>query len=79
MRFSPEDGQTCVSVSIDYRVTDSSLMDAIAALVIPRGRNALEGDFRRFAEVIPEQEASRIEEQLPAITDPTSAPLVLSP
>ncbi|MES2180117.1 MAG: SRPBCC family protein [Gemmatimonadota bacterium] len=79
MRFSPEDGQTCVSVAIDYRVTDGSLMDAIAALVIPRGRHSLEGDFRRFADVIPEREAARIEEQLPAITDPTSTPLALSP
>ena len=48
LRFSPEDEQTCVSVAIDYRVNESGMTDALAALIKPRRTRHLEADIRRF-------------------------------
>lgn len=48
LRFSPEDGNTCVRVAIDYRVFESRMADALAALVQPRRKRVLEDDVRRL-------------------------------
>lgn len=50
LRFSPEDGCTCVRVAISYAVADGSLTDAIAALAAPRRASRIERDIRRVEE-----------------------------
>src|SRR5205085_6275170 len=47
IRFSPEEGCTCVKVSVRYRVRDGSMMDAIAALATPRRSRDLAADIMR--------------------------------
>lgn len=54
MRFRPEEGVTCVQVALSYRVFDSTLADAVAALVTPRRSSELEADIRRIASHIDE-------------------------
>lgn len=48
LRFSPEEGSTCVRVAIDYRVFKGSMADALAALVQPRRAHEIEVDIRRL-------------------------------
>ncbi len=48
LRFSPDGDSTCVRVAIDYRVVESGLADALAALVKPRRDRALEADIRHL-------------------------------
>lgn len=48
LRFSPEGRSTCVRVALSYRVFDSSLVDALAALVAPKRARTLELDIRRM-------------------------------
>ncbi len=50
LRFSPEDASTCVRVVIDYRVFESGMTDALAALVKPRLSDELEADIRNLEE-----------------------------
>ena len=59
IRFRPEGGVTCVQVAISYRVFDSSMADALAALVTPRRALELEDDIRRIASHIDEVEFVR--------------------
>jgi uncharacterized membrane protein len=50
LRFIPEaDGGTCLKIAIDYSVVDGSMVDALAALAIPRRTRSLESDIRRLA------------------------------
>jgi uncharacterized membrane protein len=48
VRFSPEDGKTCVQVAVSYRVLDGPMADAIAALIAPPRRRFLEAEIRSF-------------------------------
>lgn len=49
LRFIPEPGGgTCLKIAIDYSVLDGSMVDAVAALAIPRRRQSLEADIRRL-------------------------------
>jgi uncharacterized membrane protein len=48
LRFSPEEDRTCVRVAIEYRVFESGMTDALAALVKPRRTRELEADIRRL-------------------------------
>ncbi|MDB4892346.1 MAG: cyclase [Gemmatimonadetes bacterium] len=48
LRFSPEGASTCVRVAIDYRVFESGMTDALAALVKPRLTHELEADIRNL-------------------------------
>ena len=48
LRFSPEGATTCVKVALRYRVVDSSVADALAALVSPYRAKALEAEFRNL-------------------------------
>ena len=51
LRFVPESsGRTCVKVSLDYAVVDGSMVDAVAALAIPRRTRELEADIKRLAD-----------------------------
>lgn len=54
IRFRPEAGVTCVQVAISYRVFDSSMADALTALVTPRRSRELEADIRRMSSHIDE-------------------------
>lgn len=46
MRFSPDGRSACVRVSLRYRVHDSTMADALAALASPRRADSLEADIR---------------------------------
>lgn len=46
LRFSPEDDRTCVKVAVEYRVFDSGMTDALAALIKPRRSGELEKQIR---------------------------------
>jgi uncharacterized membrane protein len=46
LRFTNEDGRTCVQVSIDYAVNNGSLASALAALAMPSAVNRIEREFR---------------------------------
>jgi len=48
LRFSPEDESTCIRVAIDYRVFESGMTDALAALIKPRRSRELEADIRKL-------------------------------
>jgi uncharacterized membrane protein len=48
LRFSPDGDGTCVRVAMAYAVRESSLADALAALVTPRRAHALETEIRRL-------------------------------
>ena len=51
LRFVPESsGDTCVKVALDYSVIDGSLVDAVAALAVPRRVRDLEADIKRLAD-----------------------------
>jgi uncharacterized membrane protein len=51
LRFVPESaGGTCVKVALDYSVVDGSMVDAVAALAIPRRARDLEADIKRLAD-----------------------------
>ena len=60
LRFTPENGRTCLQVSISYELLgDSEMRDALAALVTPPRRAQLEADLRKFAsylETVPDAE-----------------------
>ena len=86
LRFSPDSGSTCVRVAIDYRVFESGMADALAALVKPRRKRVLEEDVRRLEhEIIVLEEESAAAAQVTAearvarLTPPMSeAPRTLS-
>lgn len=61
LRFSPEEERTCVRVAVEYRVFESGMTDALAALIKPRRTRELEADIRR------------LEKQLVAEKDETQA------
>ncbi len=46
LRFSPEDDRTCVRVALEYRVFESGMADALAALVRPPRVRQLEAGIR---------------------------------
>lgn len=48
IRFKPEEGRTCVKVSLSYRVRDGNMIDALAALATPRRSHELAADIRRL-------------------------------
>jgi uncharacterized membrane protein len=48
MRFAPEGGNTCVNIDAAYRVIDSSIADAVAALMTPQRKGELVADVRRL-------------------------------
>lgn len=48
LRFTPEDGKTCVQVSMDYRVTKGHLADSLAALARPRRVKQIEHEIREY-------------------------------
>ena len=48
IRFSNEGGTTCVRVAIDYRVFESGMADALAALATPRRGREIEDDIRQL-------------------------------
>jgi uncharacterized membrane protein len=48
MRFAPEGGNTCVKIDAAYRVIDSSIADAVAALMTPQRKGELIADVRRL-------------------------------
>jgi uncharacterized membrane protein len=95
LRFSPEGGSTCVRVAIDYRVFESGMADALAALVKPLRKHELEADLRRLeqeliaveaenaarAQVTAEMRAARSSPTVPATAAPLeqSAPLSDAP
>ena len=65
LRFSPEDGHTCVRVAIDYSIPFGKLSDAIRALAAPRGSRRVERNIRRIEEHL--ERLERVEPpQLPA-------------
>ena len=49
LRFRPEGNLTCVQVALSYRVFDSTMADALTALVTRRRARELEADIRRIA------------------------------
>ena len=62
LRFSNEGGTTCVRVAIDYRVYESGMADALAALARPRRARELEADIRRLeSELSGAREAAPLE------------------
>ena len=56
IRFRPEGGLTCVQVALSYHVFDSTMADALTALVTPRHSRELEADIRGIALHIDEVE-----------------------
>ncbi|MEO5814923.1 MAG: SRPBCC family protein [Gemmatimonadaceae bacterium] len=52
LRFSPEDDRTCVRVAIEYRVVESGMGDALAALVKPPRTHELEADIRNLEQIL---------------------------
>ncbi|MEP6989481.1 MAG: SRPBCC family protein [bacterium] len=66
LRFSPDGGSTCIRVAVEYSVSDSSMTDALAALVAPRRASELEVDIRRIAGSLDE-----IEQRPPVPATPT--------
>ena len=48
LRFTNEDGVTCVQVAMDYRVTGSSFQDSLAALARPKRSRHIERDIRAW-------------------------------
>jgi uncharacterized membrane protein len=52
LRFSPEDESTCVRVAIEYRVFESGMGDALAALIKPPRTHRLEADIRKLEQVL---------------------------
>jgi uncharacterized membrane protein len=48
VRFIPEGRDTCVKIDATYRVVDSSMADAIAALLTPQRKGELMADVRRL-------------------------------
>jgi uncharacterized membrane protein len=48
VRFIPEGRDTCVKIDATYRVMDSSMADAIAALITPQRKGELAADVRRL-------------------------------
>lgn len=48
IRFTNEGGTTCVRVAIDYRVFESGMADALAALATPRRGREIEDDIRQL-------------------------------
>jgi uncharacterized membrane protein len=53
LRFSPEEGRTCVQVVLEYEVEGSgALRDALAALVSSPRRHQIEADIRRLADYL---------------------------
>jgi uncharacterized membrane protein len=48
MRFAPEGADTCVKIDATYRVIDSSIADAVAALMTPQRKGELIADVRRL-------------------------------
>jgi uncharacterized membrane protein len=56
LRFSPEGASTCVRVAIDYRVFESGMTDALAALVKPRLTYEIEADIRNLEQQLVAQQ-----------------------
>ena len=56
LRFSPDGRSTCVKVAISYRVFDSSMTDALAALASRRRSAAIERDIREMESSLDEVE-----------------------
>lgn len=46
LRFSPEEGRTCVRVAIDYAVPMATWSDTFVALAVPRVARRIERDIR---------------------------------
>ena len=59
IRFRPDGAATCVQVCVTYRVLNSTMADALAALVTPRREHELEADIRRIASHIDDVESAR--------------------
>jgi uncharacterized membrane protein len=51
-RFVPEGGNTCVKIDAAYRVVDSTMADALAALATPSRSHDLAGDVRRLGPLL---------------------------
>lgn len=78
LRFSPENGSTCVHVSIEYSVHDGRLRDAIVALFPRRRRDSLEAEFRTFSSLLGDIVPERIVEEIP-VAETGVAEAVVSP
>lgn len=76
LRFTPENGHTCVHVAIDYCVRDGHLRDAIVSLFPRRRRASLEAEFRSFSSLLADHAAEKVAEQLPAVATPGAEPVV---
>ena len=71
LRFSPEDGGTCVKVELDYRVKEGTLHDAVAALVAPRRAPVFESQIRQVEQHIPDTPRAPLD--APAVNDSEAA------
>ncbi|HEX9484057.1 MAG TPA: SRPBCC family protein [Gemmatimonadaceae bacterium] len=75
LRFSPENGGTCVRVAIDYRVSASGTREALAALVRHGESDELESEFRAFETQIPAAAVEKIAAEIPIVVTPGATPV----
>lgn len=76
LRFSPEDGRTCVRVAIDYRVAASGTREALAALVRHGESVELESGFRSFETLLPAAAVEKkIASEIPVVVTPGATPV----
>ncbi|MEO8335003.1 MAG: SRPBCC family protein [bacterium] len=64
LRFSPEGDSTCIRLAVEYRVFESRMVDALAALVKPRRTHELEADIRDLEQRLIEQSSSTLSDTL---------------